>query len=150
MLTGCPASTGPPPATWLASAGVLPGSCRSPPAVDQHRLCCHCMSCPHILLWTSLFPYTFGWSQHKAVPQAWQCASIPKRGWHHSKVTLALERREDTHIYQSSCSCSSGLGAYTWSHYSPCSPMKASQGTAQEKCQCSAVWCYCISSKCLI
>ena len=98
-------------------------------------------------LWICPLRYTLGSRPSKAVPQAWQCASSPNRSQHHATVTPALGRGKDNHTHQSDCSPSSGLEAGSWSDCRPCPPGTASQGTTQGKRP--AVWCCCISGKCL-
>lgn len=70
-----------------------------------------------------------------------------KRDQHHSRVTLAPRRGEDRHK-NSNCGPSIGLEADIWSDWKPCPPMKPSQETIQGAYL--AVWCHCISGKCLI
>lgn len=76
-------------------------------------------------------PHALIKSPSKAAPQAWQGASIPKRGQHHPKVTPAPWRGQKTHTYWFSCSSSSGLVADICFGCMPHPPMKASQGTTQ-------------------
>lgn len=72
-------------------------------------------------------------SPNKAVPHAWLCSSSPKERHHHFKLTSALGREEDNHIYQFDCGLKSGQGVEIWFDFRPHSSKKASQGTTQEE-----------------
>ena len=105
--------------------------------LPQCKSCLHCAPHPQVLQAGPLQP-TLGRSPSKVVPQAGQCASSPDWGQHHSKVTPALGRDEDSHTHQFDYGLSNVLAADVWSDYRPCSPMKAFQGTTQG--ESPAIW----------
>ena len=122
----------------LLQPGIV---CRSPARADPCTFLAQCA-----LHWCSpmAFPlqYALGQSSSKVIPQAWQGAS-PDREQHHSKVSPALGRGEDTHTNQPDCSPCNGIEVAIWSDCRPDPPTRASQGTTQGKHPAIPNYCIC-------
>lgn len=118
--------------SYLASLGQSFGQLRFPSHSEWVQNLLATSPDPHALLWTCTLQYAIGWSLSKVVPQSWQCANSPKRGKHHSKVTLALGQGEDSDTHQSRCSPSSTLEADSWCDCRPLPPTKAAQEQHKE------------------
>lgn len=69
--------------------------------------------------------YACGQNLHNVVPQDWQFANCPKRGWYQPRVTPALGKGEDN--TRSNCNPSIGLESDSMSNCRPCQPMNTSQ-----------------------
>ena len=111
--------------------------------------CYHCCPAPSCYgrsaLSNTLLARTHAKKCHKSVSMQ---ATQQQYKQHYSQVTPASGRERDNYTHQSDCVPSRGLEANSWSDCRPCPPTKASQGTTQGKHP--AIWCYCISGKCLV